>query len=98
MSTKAWMIIGAVVLGIIFLSSLGAVIGLGVGAALAYLGWRQATLSESIVMKVLWWMILVIGVCVGISSLPGIIGVIALYLLIKLYEKWKETKLYSYED
>lgn len=98
MSTKAWMVIGAVVLGIIFLSSLGAVIGLGVGAALAYFGWRQATLSESIVMKVLWWVILLIGVGLAIGSLPGIIGVVALYLLIKLYEKWKETKQYSYED
>ncbi|AIC93461.1 lmo0954 family membrane protein [Shouchella lehensis] len=97
MTTKGWIILGAVALSIILLSSLGAMLGLVAGAGLAYLGWRQATLSEAVVMKVLWWVVLVIGVLVGISSLPGMIGVVALYLLLKLYDKWKETKDYSYD-
>ncbi|MFB4212195.1 hypothetical protein ABC345_04745 [Shouchella sp. 1P09AA] len=97
MTTKGWIILGAVALSIVLLSSLGAMLGLLAGAGLAYLGWRQATLSETIIMKILWWIVLIIGVLLGIGSLPGIIGVIALYLLIKLYDKWKETKDYSYD-
>lgn len=97
MSKKTWLIVGAIVLGLIVVSSLGAMIGLAAGAVLSYFGWRQAALSEHVMMKVLWWVILLIGVCLAIGSLPGIIGLGALYLLVKLYERWKENKDYTYD-
>jgi lia operon protein LiaI len=97
LTKRGWMVVAAIVLAIIVLSSLGAIIGLGAGAVLAYFGWRQATLNDQTIMKVLWWVILLIGVCLTVGSLPGIIGVGALYLLVKLYEKWKEMKEYDFE-
>ncbi|GAK14218.1 hypothetical protein [Geomicrobium sp. JCM 19039] len=88
MSRHILAIIAAIVLILVVIATLGPMIGFSVGALFMYVGYRQAGIQEKSWVKLLCWTLVVVGFFIGISNLFGALGFLAVYLLVRLYERW----------
>jgi lia operon protein LiaI len=82
-------IMAAWVLVIIALASLGHLIGLAIGLALAYWSVKSMLKAESLLGKFGWGILILIGLSVVFGNFPAIIGIGALALLYYGYCEWK---------
>ncbi|MED3660563.1 lmo0954 family membrane protein [Ureibacillus terrenus] len=86
---KLLLLLAAIVLVIIALSTLGPLIGLAFALALVFLGMHYYIKSRSVAGKMLWILIGLIGLVMAVSNVPALLGLAAIVLLYVLYQKWK---------
>ncbi|RCW77528.1 flagellar basal body rod protein [Saliterribacillus persicus] len=82
----------AIIASIVLLSNLGPMIMLLISVAVAYYALRKFVVAETVGKKVLWGIIILIGVSISLSNIPALIGVAAIFVLYYTYKKWKEEK------
>ncbi len=89
---KVFLIIAAVIATIIFLGSIGPLIGLAISFGIFYLALKQFMKSNETASKVLWGIIGVIALMSGIANIPALIGIIALVGLYYIYKDFKKEE------
>jgi lia operon protein LiaI len=77
---------------IIFLSTIGPMIGLLVSLVLLYLIYKQFLKAESTGGKVALGIIGFILLMASVANAPAIIGVVAAYVLYLVYKNWNRSK------
>lgn len=89
---KVFLIIAAVIATIIFLGSIGPLIGLAISFGIFYLALKQFMKSNETASKVLWGIIGVIALMSGIVNIPALIGIIALVGFYYIYKDFKKEE------
>ncbi|WP_175073404.1 flagellar basal body rod protein [Terribacillus sp. AE2B 122] len=89
---KVLLIIGAVIAVAVLLANLGSLFVLAISVAIGYYGLRRFILTDSVGAKIGWGVVIGIGVCISLSNLPALIGLVALAVLYYLYRAWKKDK------
>ncbi|UPM55797.1 flagellar basal body rod protein [Gottfriedia acidiceleris] len=74
------------------LSNLGGLITLALGLVITYFSFKKFIKTDSILMKIIWTIIGLIGLSIAISGLPSLIGAAAAILLYYLYKDYKNQK------
>ncbi|MTH51852.1 flagellar basal body rod protein [Bacillus mangrovi] len=88
---KAGLIAAAIFLGIVLLASTGHMIGLAASAVLLYFAWKGFVKTDSTGMKIFWAAAGLIALSASAANLPAIIGIAALYGLLKVVKRLKGT-------
>ncbi|MBU5593919.1 flagellar basal body rod protein [Amphibacillus sp. MSJ-3] len=78
-----------IVAGMIILVSVAPLIGLFLTLAIVYYSARRFLLTESLVSKVGWGILGLIGLSMSLSNTPAIVGVAAVILLYYAYSQYK---------
>ncbi|WP_163539967.1 flagellar basal body rod protein [Gracilibacillus sp. YIM 98692] len=86
----------AVVAAIILLANIGPMIMLLISIAISYYGIKKFILVNSTGKKVLWAIVILIGISISLSNIPALIGVVALVVLYYTYKKYKQEKENTY--
>ena len=81
--------LAAGVLVIIALATLGHIVGLLIGAAVAYWSFRSFLKADALLGKFFWGIIGLIGLSIVLGNFPAIIGVGAIALLYYGYRNYK---------
>ncbi|AZB43069.1 flagellar basal body rod protein [Bacillus sp. FJAT-42376] len=89
---KAGLISAAILAGVVLLINTGHIIGLAISAAIMYYAFKRIKKTESTGKKVLWAVVGLIALSASASNLPAILGLAALYVLIKIWKHLKSTK------
>ncbi|WP_366247854.1 flagellar basal body rod protein [Terribacillus aidingensis] len=89
---KVLLIIGAVIAAAVLLTNLGSLLVLAISVAIGYYGLRRFILTDSVGAKIGWGVVIGIGVCISLSNLPALIGLVALAALYYMYRAWKKEK------
>lgn len=89
---KVLLIIGAVIAAAVLLANLGSLLVLAISVAIGYYGLRRFILTDSVGAKIGWGAVIGIGVCISLSNLPALIGLVALAALYYMYRAWKKEK------
>lgn len=89
---KVLLIIGAVIAAAVLLANLGSLLVLAISVAIGYYGLRRFILTDSVGAKIGWGVVIGIGVCISLSNLPALIGLVALAALYYMYRAWKKEK------
>ena len=89
---KFLLIIIAVILACIALSSIGHIMGLAISSLIVYYSLKQFFKSASTWQKIAWILIGMIGFSGLMANLPAIAGIAALYILYVGYKNWKKEK------
>ncbi|MCM3225413.1 lmo0954 family membrane protein [Terribacillus saccharophilus] len=89
---KVLLIIGAVIAAAVLLANLGSLLVLAISVAIGYYGLRRFILTDSVGAKIGWGVVIGIGVCISLSNLPALMGLVALAALYYLYRAWKKDK------
>lgn len=89
---KVLLITGAVIAAAVLLANLGSLLVLAISVAIGYYGLRRFILTDSVGAKIGWGVVIGIGVCISLSNLPALIGLVALAALYYLYRAWKKDK------
>ncbi|MBO9128332.1 flagellar basal body rod protein [Bacillus sp. 165] len=84
--------LAAGVLVIIALASLGNLIALAIGVALAYWSIKSFLKSHSLLGKFSWGIVGLIGLSIVFGNFPAIIGIVAIALLYYGYRQWKNER------
>ncbi|MFB7140445.1 flagellar basal body rod protein [Gottfriedia sp. NPDC056225] len=74
------------------LANLGGLIALALGLVITYFSFKKFMKTDSILMKIFWTIIGLIGLAIAINGLPSLIGVAAAILLYYLYKDYKNQK------
>ncbi|MCT2538213.1 flagellar basal body rod protein [Aquibacillus koreensis] len=88
----------AVVAGIIILANLGPMILLAVSIIVSYYAVKKFILTDSVVEKILWGFVILIGISLSLSNVPALIGVASFVILYYAYKKWKEDRKEHYSE
>ena len=88
---KFWLVLAGIIAGIIALSTLGEILGLGIAGLLVILGVHFYAKSDSSLLKVFWAIVGVVGLISAISNIPGLFGILAIVALYYIVKKWGET-------
>jgi len=86
---------------IIFIGSIGPLIGLAVCLGIFILALKQFFKSKELASKVLWGIIGLIVLSGAISNIPALIGIVAVIGLYYIYREWnkeKESKEVGWND
>lgn len=78
---------------LVALSMSGPLIALAFSGLLVFAGMHYYVKSKSMVAKVLWVAVGLVGVFSAISNIPALIGLAALVLLYVLYKKWNNEEV-----
>lgn len=89
---KVLLIIGAIIAAAVLLANLGSLLVLGISVAIGYYGLRRFILTDSVGAKIGWGVVIGIGICISLSNLPALIGLVALAALYYMYRAWKKEK------
>lgn len=92
------LVVFGVIASIIFLSTLGPMILLAISLAIAYYGVRKLILTDSVVGKLGWAMLVLIGLSLSLSNAGAFVGIVAFVILYYIYKSWKQTKRDEYEE
>lgn len=79
-----------IIAAIIILANLGSLLALALSAFIAYVGYHYFTRSLSTFGKIMWGTVIVISLLTAISNVPAFFGILALFLLLFVWKKWKE--------
>lgn len=86
------LITGAIAV-IIALSFSGPLIGLAFSGLLIYLAMHYYVKTNSVISKVFWIFIGLIGALTAITNVPALIGLAAITIAYLLYKKWKNEDI-----
>ncbi|HWL12865.1 MAG TPA: ABC transporter permease [Ureibacillus sp.] len=78
---------------IVALSMLGPLVGFAFSALLVFASIHYYVKSTSVIAKVLWISLGLIGVFTGISNVPALVGLAAIFLIYVLYKKWNDEEI-----
>lgn len=84
--------IGAGLLTLVALGSVGHIVFLGLGIALLYWSFRSFLKADSVLSKIGWSLLGVVSFMLILGNVPGLVGIGAVLLLFLLYRKWKTNK------
>ncbi|MGG0655694.1 ABC transporter permease [Rummeliibacillus pycnus] len=87
-------IIGGIA-AITILSSLGALVGLAISAAILFAGIHFYLKSNSTFSKVVWALVAIAGLLTSTANIPGFIGLAAIAILWFIVRKWNGSEDYS---
>lgn len=83
-------LIGAIV-AIVLLSHLGPLVGLVISGVLLYLVFKQFMKAGTTGAKIGWGALGIVLLCITASNLPAIIALVAAYVLLLVFKKWKKS-------
>jgi|SRR5690625_1531931 len=83
---------------IILFVNLGPLILLVACVWLLYVIWKQYVKSKSTGAKIGWVILGLIILSIGLSNIYAVIGLVALYVLYIIYQKWHEEKQSPIDD
>ncbi|GGE77415.1 flagellar basal body rod protein [Priestia taiwanensis] len=92
------LVVAAIVLGFIAIASLGGIIGIAIGAAIAYYSVKSFSKATSLPGKLGWGIVGLIGLSIALGNFPAIIGIGAIALLYYGYKEWKKDKQDDYHS
>ncbi|MFD0768611.1 flagellar basal body rod protein [Bacillus sp. CGMCC 1.60114] len=84
--------IAAGILALIALGSLAGIIGLAIGAGIVYWSYKSFVRARSFFGKLAWGIVGLVGLSIGLSNSPALIGIVALVVLYYGYREWKKEK------
>lgn len=87
---KLLLLLLAILLVGIVLATLGPLMGLAFALLFIFLGMHYYVKSNSIVSKVLWIFVGMLGIMMAASNIPALVGLAAIILLYVIYKKWKD--------
>jgi lia operon protein LiaI len=90
---KFGLLVAGGIAAIVLFSNLGPMVGLVVTLAIAYFALKGFLKAQTTMKKFLWGALGIIMLCVAISNVPSIIGLVAAYVLYVVYKKWNESKV-----
>lgn len=90
---KLLLLLLAIVLVCVVLAALGPLMGLAFSLAFIFLGMHYYVKSRSVVSKVLWILIGLIGIMMAVSNIPALLGLVSIILLYVLYKQWKNEEV-----
>lgn len=85
---KFWLVVLAIIMGIVALSNLGAMIGMAICGVIVYFSLKQFLATDSTAGKIIWAIIGFIGLSGLFHSLPALFGIAAVYVLYTIYRNW----------
>ena len=89
---KFWLVVAGIIAGITALSTLGAILGLGISGLLVIAGAHFYLKSSTTFLKVFWAIIGIVGLLSAVSNIPGLLGIIAIGALYYIVKKWKQLE------
>ncbi len=89
---KLGLLLVGVIAVVILLANAGSLIAFIITGAILYYSARQLLKSESMIAKIAWVIILLIALSATLSNLPAAIGLVAVYILYLVYQKWNDNK------
>ncbi|MBU9721929.1 MULTISPECIES: flagellar basal body rod protein [Bacillaceae] len=90
-----WFILALIAL-FILIANIGPLILLGVSVFLLYLIFKQFIKSPSTAGKVFWVIVGLIVLSIAVSNIYAVLGLVAIYFLYFIYQKWQEDKSISF--
>lgn len=90
---KLLIIIAAIVAICIVLATTFPLIGLAFSATLIFLGMHYYVKCHSVFAKILWIIVILLGLSMAVSNIPALIGLVALASLYVLYKSWKNEEV-----
>ncbi|MCP1123096.1 flagellar basal body rod protein [Bacillus sp. AFS018417] len=85
--------IAAGILALIALGSLAGIIGFAIGAGIVYWSYKSFVRARSFFGKLAWGIVGLVGLSIGLSNSPALIGIVALVVLYYGYREWKKEKV-----
>lgn len=77
---------------IVAVVNIGSIAALALSVAVALVGWHYFRQSTSTIGRILWGIILIVGVLTGISNIPAFIGILAAVGAYYAWRSWKVNK------
>ena len=93
---KFGLLIIGIIAAITILSSLGALSGLAISAAILYAGVHFYLKSNSTFAKVVWALVAIAGLLTATANIPGFIGLAAIAILWYIVHKWGSSSSESF--
>ncbi|MGG0645088.1 ABC transporter permease [Sporosarcina gallistercoris] len=78
-----------IIAAIVAVVNIGSILALAISAAAAMCGWHYFRKSDSTIGRILWGILLLVGVLTGISNIPAFIGLLAAAGAYYAWRKWK---------
>ena len=97
MKTFLLLLLG-IIAGIIILANLGPMILLVISLVVSYYAVKKFILANSVAEKVLWAVVILIGVSISVSNIPALIGVVAFVVLYYTYKTYQQDKNKRIDD
>lgn len=95
---KFLLFLGGAIALVLLLSNIGPMIFLGISLLVAYYATRKFILADTMTVKILWGILVLIGLGMSLTNIPAFVGVAAFVLLYYVYKNWKKEKTSSYKD
>lgn len=86
---KFLLVVFGIIAAIVALVNIGSIVALALSTAAALAGWHYFRKSDSAIGRILWGIILLVGVLTGISNIPAFIGLLAAAGAYYAWRKWK---------
>lgn len=90
-------LLGAIA-AIVFLANLGPMILLAISLGVSYFAIRKFILANGLAEKVLWGVVILIGLAISLNNIPALIGIASFAVLYYTFKKWKQEKKSRYMD
>ncbi len=84
------LVVLGIIAAIVAVANIGSIVALALSAAAALFGWHHFRKSNSSIGRILWGIIMLVGVLTGISNIPAFIGLLA---AAGAYYAWRNWKL-----
>lgn len=81
-----------IVAAIVVLSSVGSIVALAISALIAFAGFHYYRKTDSIMLKLFWGIVLLIGLLTAVSNIPAFIGILALLGVYYVWREWNGGK------
>lgn len=89
---KFTFVVLGMIAAIVALLNIGSIVALALSVTAALVGWHYFRQSNSTISRILWGIILLVGVLTGISNIPAFIGILAAAGAYYAWRSWKMNK------
>ncbi|VDG98345.1 Uncharacterised protein [Lysinibacillus sphaericus] len=86
---KFLLIVFGIIAAIVAVANIGSIVALALSAAAAVFGYHYFRKSDSTIGRILWGIVMLVGVLTGISNIPAFIGLLAAAGAYYAWRKWK---------
>lgn len=81
-----------IVATIVVLSNVGSIVALAISALIAFAGFHYYRKTDSVLLKLFWGVVLLVGLLTAIANIPAFIGILALLGVYYVWREWNSGK------
>ncbi|WOV87796.1 ABC transporter permease [Sporosarcina oncorhynchi] len=81
-----------IVAAIVVLSNVGSIVALAISALIAFAGFHYYRKTDSVLLKLFWGVVLLVGLLTAIANIPAFIGILALLGVYYVWREWNGGK------